>query len=39
MDFSNIDGGSIAGVVVCGLILVIAAVRFIIHIISNRKDK
>ena len=39
MDFSNMDATSIATVVVCGLILVAAIVRFIIHIISNKKDK
>ena len=39
MDLSNLDGGSIAGIVICGLVIVIAVVRFIIHILSNRNDK
>ena len=39
MDLSNLDAGNIVSIVVCGLILVVAIVRFIIHILSNRKDK
>ena len=39
MDFSNLDAGSIVSLVVCGLIVVVAIVRFIIYIVSNRKDK
>ena len=36
MDFSNMDAGSIAAVAVCGLILIVALVRFIIHLLSNK---
>ena len=39
MDLSNLDVGSIAGIVICGLVIVIAIVRFIIHFLSNRNDK
>ena len=39
MDLSNLDAGSIAGIVICGLVIVIAVVRFIIHFLSNRNDK
>ena len=39
MDLSNMDAGSIVSVAVCGLILVVAIVRFIIHILSNKNDK
>ena len=39
MDFSNLDAGSIITLVICGLIIVAAIVRFIIHILSNRNDK
>ena len=39
MDLSNLDAGSIAGIAVCGLILIVAVVRFIVYLLSNRKDK
>ena len=39
MDLSNLDAGSIVAVGVCGLIVVVAIVRFIIYLVSNKKDK
>ncbi len=39
MDLSHMDAGSIITVAVCGIVLIAAVVRFIIHILSNRKDK
>ena len=38
-DLSNLDATGIVTLVVCGLVIVVAIVRFIIHIVSNRKDK
>ncbi len=39
IDLANLDITSIVTLVVCGLVVVAAIVRFIIHIVSNRKDK
>ncbi len=37
MDFADLDATSIASLVVCGVILLIAVIRFIIHLISKNK--
>jgi hypothetical protein len=39
MDPVSLEAGSIVTLVVCGLIVLAAVVRFIIHILSDRKDK
>ena len=38
MDLSNLDAASIATLIICGIIVIAAVIRFIIHIF-DKKDK